>query len=67
MVSTHTVKTVRGTHTVITNCVISEAGSRYTSRLYVNSGETATLSVRKATTLAGAMKQIDGLLKGGAR
>ena len=41
---------------------ITEQGSRFTSRLYVNHGETATLLVKKATTLAGALRQADKLM-----
>lgn len=36
---------------------IVEEGGRYTSRLYVNHGETATLTVHKAWTMAGAARQ----------
>ena len=36
---------------------ISGDCGRYQSRLYVNGGETATLTTAKAKTLAGAIKQ----------
>lgn len=48
-----------------TRVVIISANSiagPFTSRLYVNSGETATLQSRKAKTLAGAEKQARALL-----
>lgn len=45
--------------------ITGEAG-RFTSRLYVNHGETATLVVRKATTMAGALKQAVKMLPGKA-
>lgn len=42
---------------------ISGFDGRYTSRLYVNNGETATLNVKKATTLNGAIKQAEKMLR----
>ena len=40
----------------------NDAQGPFTSRLYVNGGETATLLVKKATTLKGAEKQAKALL-----
>lgn len=42
----------------------TEQNGRFSSRLYVNSGETATLTTRKATTRKGAQKQIGAMLAG---
>ena len=41
---------------------IVEQGGSYTSRLYVNNGDTATLNVRRAKTLKGAEKQAQDML-----
>ncbi len=40
----------------------NDACGPFTTRLYVNHGQTATTMVRKATTLKGARKQAAGLL-----
>lgn len=48
------------TATTINHCtrqvVVTEQAGRYSARLYVNGGETATLQSWKGKTLAGAQK-----------
>jgi hypothetical protein len=39
-------------------------GSKFWTRLYVNGGETATLTIAKAKTLDGAQKQAQRMLRG---
>lgn len=42
----------------------NDAQGPFTSRLYVNNGETATLLTKKAATLKGAQKQAAKMLEG---
>lgn len=55
---TFTISSDNGKHQV----KINENGGRFSSRLYVNGGETATLTTAKATTKAGAIKQAERML-----
>jgi hypothetical protein len=56
--NTFTISSDNGQHIV----KINEDGGRFSSRLYVNRGETATLTTAKATTKAGAVKQAERML-----